>query len=214
MAKQSDSKEISAKPRGRDSTRQRLLAAAAAEFQELGFDRATVDGVIRRAGASKRTLYRHFRDKDAVYEAVILKYALAVEHVLPDLRSDTRPLEDRLVEAALWINAICLDPLRRSIVRNVIAQEPLFPHMAELTQDIGFARDGGTFGPLVLFFDHLIERREIWFSDGVDATTMFASMAYGGIRFLLLPTERLPDKQQWARMVVRLFLQGARVAQG
>ncbi|WP_429449671.1 TetR/AcrR family transcriptional regulator [Paraburkholderia sp. WC7.3g] len=191
-------------------TRQRLLSAAAAEFQESGFDRATMDGVIRRAGASKRTLYRHFIDKQALYEAVILSMASIVEDPLPDLRHDPRELEAKLVDAALWINAICQNPMRRSIIRNVIAEEPRFPHMARVTQEIGFLREGGTFGPLVLFFDHLIAQGEIWFDDGVDATAMFASLAYGGVRFLLLPTESLTASKHWAQLVVRLFLSGAK----
>lgn len=193
-------------------TRERLLAAAEAEFRELGFDRATMDGVIGRAGASKRTLYRHFTDKEGLYEAVILKFAMIVEDPLHDLRQDPRDLESKLIDAALWINEVCRDPTRRSIIRNVIAQEPLFPHMAELTQEIGFSRDGGTFGPLVLFFDHLIEQGVIWFDDGQEAAAMFASLAYGGVRFLLLPPQKSPSPKSWAKAVVRLFIAGAGTA--
>ncbi len=44
-----------------------LIEAAQQEFIEHGFSGANMDRVCERAGASKRTLYRHFESKDVLF---------------------------------------------------------------------------------------------------------------------------------------------------
>jgi AcrR family transcriptional regulator len=44
-------------------TRDRLLDAAFAVFREVGFRAATVDEIMKRAGANRGTFYLHFTDK-------------------------------------------------------------------------------------------------------------------------------------------------------
>ena len=203
--------QLSRREERRSETRERLLRAAVAEFHELGFERATMDGVARRIGASKRTIYRHFADKQDLYKAVIRTLSRHLERPWPNLEDASRSYRERLHDAALWIDTQCRDPLRQSVLRNVIAQQQVFPEMARLTQDRGFSRDG-SFGPLILLFDKMIEDGEIWFDDAIDAAIMFASLAYGGLRSLLLGPEDLPDSERWARQTVALFLDGAMAA--
>ena len=50
--------------------RRTILEAALAEFLESGFLGAGMDRVAARAGASKVTVYAHFADKQALFEAV------------------------------------------------------------------------------------------------------------------------------------------------
>jgi AcrR family transcriptional regulator len=47
------------------------LAAAAAEFAARGFDGAKVDRIARRADVNKAMLYYHFRNKAALYRAIL-----------------------------------------------------------------------------------------------------------------------------------------------
>ncbi|MHB1565212.1 MAG: TetR family transcriptional regulator C-terminal domain-containing protein [Acidiferrobacter sp.] len=54
-----------------ESTRNRLLAAAACEFHEQGFQAARLSRVLARAGVTKGALYHHFPDKRALGVAVI-----------------------------------------------------------------------------------------------------------------------------------------------
>lgn len=58
-------------PAAGDSTRERLLEAARAEFSVHGFEGARVDRIARRAGVNKAMIYYHFRSKSELYEAVI-----------------------------------------------------------------------------------------------------------------------------------------------
>ncbi len=54
-----------------DTTRERLLAAAAWLFCHMGFQATGVDAIARRAGTAKTSLYKHFGNKDGLIEAVL-----------------------------------------------------------------------------------------------------------------------------------------------
>lgn len=59
------------KVRDAEVSRARVLAAAADEFTEHGFDGAKVDRIAERAGMNKAMLYYHFTDKAALYAEVV-----------------------------------------------------------------------------------------------------------------------------------------------
>jgi AcrR family transcriptional regulator len=52
-------------------TRRRILDAAYVLFRRKGFTRANVDEIAAAAAITKRTLYSHFRSKDALLAAVL-----------------------------------------------------------------------------------------------------------------------------------------------
>jgi AcrR family transcriptional regulator len=49
------------------ATRQKLLDAARAEFDEKGFEGTDTNRIARRAGFAPQTFYRHFADKTAIF---------------------------------------------------------------------------------------------------------------------------------------------------
>ena len=57
-----------------DQTRRRISDAAYESFWRTGFTRTSVDKIAARAGVTKRTLYSHFRSKDDLLAAVLLRY--------------------------------------------------------------------------------------------------------------------------------------------
>ncbi|MEX0801166.1 MAG: TetR/AcrR family transcriptional regulator [Dehalococcoidia bacterium] len=57
--------------RRREETRERLLEAATAVFARSGFDRATVDEIVREAGFSKGAFYVHFESKEDLFWAML-----------------------------------------------------------------------------------------------------------------------------------------------
>ena len=61
------------KPRVRDpdGTRQKILAAAFEEIYRHGFQAASLDTIVERAGVTKGALYHHFVDKAALGRAVV-----------------------------------------------------------------------------------------------------------------------------------------------
>jgi len=55
------------KPQRRQDTRERLLQAAQLVFARHGYDRATVDEIVREAGFSKGAFYVHFASKEDLF---------------------------------------------------------------------------------------------------------------------------------------------------
>jgi AcrR family transcriptional regulator len=56
-----------------DQTRKALLRAARTLFAAKGYADTSIEEVARRAGLSKGALYHHFRDKTALFDAVVAK---------------------------------------------------------------------------------------------------------------------------------------------
>ena len=66
----------------KDQTRQQIIEAAYQSFWRSGFTRTNVDGIAARAKVTKRTLYSHFRSKDDLLAAVLVRYEeLAIERL-------------------------------------------------------------------------------------------------------------------------------------
>jgi AcrR family transcriptional regulator len=53
------------------ATRERVLEAALGVFSEKGFHVATMDEVAERAGVGKGTLYRHFANKETLFNELV-----------------------------------------------------------------------------------------------------------------------------------------------
>ena len=54
-------------------TGRRILDSALALFLEFGLKRISMDDVARRGGVGRVTVYRHYDDKDALFQAVVLR---------------------------------------------------------------------------------------------------------------------------------------------
>jgi len=88
-------------PETRDSgSRQRILAAATAEFAARGFDGTTVDRIAARARLNKAMIYYHFHSKRALYTCVLRDiFTLMSERLASVARDDDKPADkmDRFV---------------------------------------------------------------------------------------------------------------------
>ena len=81
-------------PRSAVVTRQRILKAAYLEFRRKGYSRVGVDQIAANAKVTKRTLYYHFKSKDALmaavfeqqHELVIVAYNALDKHLSDDPR--------------------------------------------------------------------------------------------------------------------------------
>jgi AcrR family transcriptional regulator len=71
------------------ATKERILAAATAEFAAHGVAGARVDRIATQAQANKRAIYDYFGDKSALFAAVL-------EHLLADLAQAVPPAQDDL----------------------------------------------------------------------------------------------------------------------
>jgi AcrR family transcriptional regulator len=96
-----------------DALRENILWAAREVFLESGYERASMDVVAGRAGTTKRTLYAHFANKEALFLAVFdfLKGFFFSRLRTPETYSDD-PAEalvrfcGRFLETLLWEGTI------------------------------------------------------------------------------------------------------------
>jgi TetR/AcrR family transcriptional regulator of autoinduction and epiphytic fitness len=103
-----------------------LLEAAAAVFAEKGYAAATVDAIAAKAGMSKKTVYRVFDSKLALFDALIDDRFFNIPEP-PEEGGGT--LEESLTRTLLAIAQILLRPDRTCLMRMIIAEGPNAPEL-------------------------------------------------------------------------------------
>lgn len=94
-------------------TRERLLQAAGEVFAEKGFRRATVREIVSRAEANLNAVNYHFRDKQALYQAV-----LESGHKNLEEDEDLREAKDPRVPAVDRLHAFIRAFLQRALSKE------------------------------------------------------------------------------------------------
>jgi TetR/AcrR family transcriptional regulator len=82
-------------PRSSDS-RQRVFAAAAAEFARRGYAGANVDRIARAARLNKAMIYYHFKSKAALYREILRDMFGAVRRAVADVEASSAPPADKI----------------------------------------------------------------------------------------------------------------------
>ena len=114
----------------KQTTRVRLLAAAAQEFARAGFERANVDGVSLAAGYAKGTIYNYFPSKNELFLAVVEEASAqaATTAPAPADASAWERLTATLAGFCSWAGQ--QDPLARVLVRECLMGTPgLYPRV-------------------------------------------------------------------------------------
>lgn len=127
-----------------------LLSAARTLFLESGFAATTMEAVAGEAGVSKMTLYRHFRTKEALFEALVR--GLADGMAMPETAANNAaegPPRDRLHAFGLSFAAALMRPEALALYRMVVAEAPRFPELAALFQETGRRRAQGWIASLL-----------------------------------------------------------------
>lgn len=94
--------EVASKKRRREETRQRLLDASLSVFARHGYERATVDEIVREAGFSKGAFYVHFESKEDLFWAMLEERIAAHQEALRqaiDPSASVAENERRILEA-------------------------------------------------------------------------------------------------------------------
>lgn len=138
-------------------TRERLLEAAARIFARDGLDGATTREIARAAGVNEVTLFRHFRSKDRLLQAVVQRNfgSTAAPPPLPatgnDLRADlaahARAYEQRLQENLPLIRAMLGGIHRHGEQERQVYLAIFAPLRAALIARLEAAQEGGRLQP-------------------------------------------------------------------
>lgn len=108
--------------------RAQILAAAAALFLELGYDRTSLARIAERSGVSRATLFKQFPTKAALFDAMVTASWSTSDEEEPPPAGD-------VVEGLGLLGRRYAELLRRpqmtDLFRIVIAELPRFPELAE-----------------------------------------------------------------------------------
>jgi AcrR family transcriptional regulator len=113
----------------------RLLDAAMAVFLDQGYAQTTMDRIVRAAGASTKTVYSRYRNKNEILMAAVRRL---MERGLPNLideldaeAKDAEP-EAFLLQVGVRIANLATEDGALGIYRLVVAESPRYPDLAKL----------------------------------------------------------------------------------
>jgi len=122
------------RPTKAERTRAAILAAAERQFAQRGFRETRLEDVADEVGLKRAALFYHFRDKRALYDAVIEGVFADLLSRLETLLERSGPLAER-IDASVegWVDALAARPaMARLILRQAAdapadGTEPMFP---------------------------------------------------------------------------------------
>lgn len=119
------------KPLSRGEQRRRAFLDAANDvFLEYGYEAASVNEVVRRAGGSLATLYSQFGNKDGLFWAMIEEATSTFSEALAESIEPVRPLEDGLqIVGEQYLQRILM-PRSLALFRIIVGEAHKFPEMA------------------------------------------------------------------------------------
>jgi len=118
-------------PGAKATRRDAILAAALDEFSARGFAAARLDDVARRAGVAKGTIYLYFKDKEALFQELILFQLNPVVGAFEAALGSDLPLAtivDRAVD--IFVREV-YGTRRKLVMRLIISEGSRFPALAE-----------------------------------------------------------------------------------
>jgi AcrR family transcriptional regulator len=98
--------EPAPKRRRREETRQRIAAAALPVFARSGYERATVDEIVREAGYSKGAFYVHFESKEDLFWGMLEERISGQQDAFRQALDETRSAEENIQALLTTIFAI------------------------------------------------------------------------------------------------------------
>jgi AcrR family transcriptional regulator len=155
-----------------EQTRQRILAAAQAEFARVGLGGARVDRIALEAGANKRMLYYYFGNKDDLFLAVLEYTYEHIRNAEKSLHLDEVDPEEAVRRLVAFTWNYYLDYPQ---FLNLLNSENL--HQARHLKHSGKVRT--MHSPFVSMIGEILERgvRAGKFRHGVDPIQLYVSIA-------------------------------------
>lgn len=124
-----------------EEKRRAILDAARPIFLREGWAGATLDRVAAESGISKMTVYRHFSNKDDLFQALVETMCEAMRREAesaPDAADDMLPA-DRLRREAEGFTTALVRPDALALYRVIVADGWRFPTLARMFERSGLA---------------------------------------------------------------------------
>lgn len=159
-----------------DRKRRAILEAATSVFLNKGYGGSSVDEIAAVAAVSKQTVYKHFKDKEQLFTAIVLATTTDVDELVrlvADTLADTTDLEKDLGNLARQFINTLMQPRLLRLRRLIIANAERLPEVARLWFERGFERVLKT---LASCFQQLTERKLLRLDDPLLAAHHFVGL--------------------------------------
>lgn len=111
--------------------RDTILQAGVDVFLEYGYVSASVDEIVRRAGGSKRTVYKYFGNKEELFAAIIASLAAQMLSPLGAAINGDSDLQKTLEKLGQAYLDVLLREDSLTIFRTVVSEGVRFPELAK-----------------------------------------------------------------------------------
>lgn len=189
---------------------ERVLNVATRLFLSHGFDRTTFEGLAEEAQAGKATLYARYRNKEALYEAVVRRrVAQSVARI--SAASDGGVSRENLLGVAMLLADEIFVPDVIALMRLTIAEVTRFPEMALATYRIGYGGCVSALAEIIAGQGHTPEMLVA----ATPAATQFVERVFMPLQMhalygVDLPSLRLRAREDVAQAVDGLLADGVR----
>jgi TetR/AcrR family transcriptional regulator of autoinduction and epiphytic fitness len=170
--------------------RHSILEAATLAFRDEGYENASMDRIAELAGASKRTVYNHFGNKEALFLAVVQNLFDQMSAAKRIEWDEQTPIETQLARFAHAKSAIAEDPTFLSLLRVVLA---VFIRDPQLAKQAVAGHDNDT---LISWLEKACQAGALQIDDIPLAAKLFWSMAAGALFWPQIFEGPLPKTQK------------------
>jgi AcrR family transcriptional regulator len=121
-----------------DSAKRRQIVDGARDiFLARGFDAASMGDIAKAAGVSKGTLYVYFKDKEELFQAIVVQECAGQAEGIFAFDPSDPDVEGKLTRLGIaYINFLC-QPEKASALRTVIAIADRMPPIGRLFYETG-----------------------------------------------------------------------------
>ncbi|MEL7215813.1 MAG: TetR/AcrR family transcriptional regulator [Pseudomonadota bacterium] len=187
-------------PNDRASREQAILDAARAELIAVGWKKASMTAIARRAGASKETLYAWFGNRAGLFERLIRENAAQADLALAAEGS----IEDVLTGFGTALLSLLTSPVSLALNRAAIAEAD---HDASLGRLLLEAGKGATMPGFAALITRGIEEGALDIANPAQAAEDYLGLLKGDMQIQLLLTCGEPgDPHEQARHATRQWL--------
>ena len=193
-----------------DSAKRALILKRAAKmFMSQGYTLVSMDALAEAVPVSKRTLYNHFKDKKAIFTAVMEARCQTLFHQLEKSLQGDKSVEETLTQIGRQFLDLVMEADSINIYRTAITESKHFPELGKLFYESGPARSKAV---LTDYMNKMHAMGKLRITHSGLATDMFLNMLKGGTHMqrLLGVKKRVSDeeKDEIVHYAVQVFLYG------
>jgi TetR/AcrR family transcriptional repressor of mexJK operon len=190
-----------------DLRARQLIDAAMDEFLTKGFRRGSIENIARVTGIGKATVYRHFTDKNGLFQAAVEAEIERLQTQVYDFQGQSGPPANVLCDFAMRALELFCRERSLTLHRMIIEAGHVFPALARTVHD---RLTEWSLAPLKAYLADEAGKGTLEIDDIDWAAHQFVNLATHGILFLMTPPPAgEAARRALAAEAVELFLGGA-----